>query len=75
MTDSESKLHLTLWTIAPPLWFFVEFFLFFDNHNSSAAVEQLRASQEVAGRFWAAVLAVMLSYRLADIVKTPQRGN
>lgn len=70
MSDLESKVHLAIWTVVPPLWFFFEYFIWFDNHNAADAVQRLKEAQDVASKLWGAVLAVMISYRLGDIVKT-----
>jgi hypothetical protein len=68
LTPTESLVHLTIWTLAPPFWFFVEWFYWFDNHANDKAVHNLGVAQDLSGRLWAAVLAVMLAYRLGDIV-------
>ena len=65
----EAAVHLALWTLVPPLWFAFEWFYWFDNHESEQAVKTLRTAQDVAGKFWAAVLTLIISYRLGDIVK------
>jgi hypothetical protein len=69
LAGTPTMLHLAFWTLAPPVWFFFEWFVWFDNHESAAAVASLRVAQDLSSRFWAAVLAVMLAYRLGDIVK------
>lgn len=69
LQEGEAKFHILVWTIGPPLWFFFEWFFWFDNHKCSTAVAQLRVAQDLASKLWAAVLAVMVAYRLGDIVK------
>jgi len=48
ISGSEAMLHLAFWTLAPPLWFFVEWFLWFDNHEDDLAVKNLRIAQDLA---------------------------
>ena len=53
---------VAFWTIVPPIWFFIEYSLFFyfvgkDEPNKLA---NFKSSQEAAGKIWLAVLAVLL---------------
>lgn len=66
---SVSMFHLVFWSLGPPFWFFFEWFIWFDNHQSDGAAQKLRIAQDLFGKFWAAVLAVMLTFKLGDIVK------
>lgn len=67
LTEREAKVHIALWTVIPPLWFFFEWFFWFDNHEAEG--DTLRVAQDLASKLWAAVLALMVSYRLGDVVK------
>lgn len=51
-----AKIHVLVWTIGPPLWFFIEYYLLTPSHDL-AAVKQ---GQDLASKFWAAVLASIL---------------
>lgn len=48
------------WALAPPIWFFFEYFYYFPKHGKSdASLESLSAAQDVSARVWAAFLAVL----------------
>lgn len=66
---TEASVHLVIWTLLPPLWFFFEWFVFFDNHGQRRAVEALKTAQDLAGKFWGAVLTLLGLLKLADIVR------
>lgn len=65
----EAAIHLAIWTIGPPLWFSFERYFFFDQLCDPARIEALKEGQDYASKFWAAVLAVMLTFTLGDIIK------
>ncbi len=49
-----------LWVLGPPLWFFYEHFYYFPKHgNSDADFAQLKSSQDIAAKVWAAFLVVL----------------
>jgi hypothetical protein len=47
------------WIIAPPAWFFVEFYFVFDRRDDPDSVALLKAGQDVAQKFWAALLVLL----------------
>ncbi len=47
------------WVIAPPIWFFIEFYFIFDRRNEPEIVALLKAGQDVAQKFWAALLVLL----------------
>ena len=47
------------WVIAPPSWFFVEYYFVFDRKSDAGAVEQLKIGQDVSQKFWAALLVLL----------------
>lgn len=56
----------SVWTIATPVWFLFEYYLFnkFNNCDSDdlpKAVEEFKHNQELAGKCWLAVAAVFLA--------------
>jgi hypothetical protein len=63
--------HLVFWSIGPPVWFFIEYNVLLEEDGSN--LDRLKSGQEVAGRVWAAVLAVILFFYpngpLADVGK------
>jgi predicted membrane protein len=61
VVGSESAVfHLVLWSIGPPAWFFIEHNVLLEANGSN--LDRLKSGQEVAGRIWAAVLAVILFF-------------
>lgn len=61
--DLLKKLAMAVWTIAPPLFFLYEHYLF-GVHNPAAppeTTERFRRGQDLAGKVWIAVAAVLLA--------------
>lgn len=62
--------HVVAWTILPPLWFFLETFVIEErllpseahstDNKLKAEYDRLRVAQDLAAKFWAAVLAAIL---------------
>jgi hypothetical protein len=48
-----------LWVIAPPGWFFVEYYFIFDRRDDPHALELIKIGQDVAQKFWAALLVLL----------------
>ena len=46
------------WVIAPPAWFFIEYH-FIGRKDGEFALQQLQAGQDVAQKFWAALLVLL----------------
>jgi hypothetical protein len=76
ISDKAAAWHLAFWTLAPPLWFSVEWW-------ACKGALGLKDGQEVAKELWAAVLAVILYFypggplerignALATVGKEPQ---
>jgi hypothetical protein len=55
-----SWFHLVIWTLGPPLWFALEYWLMRDTQERKDG--RLKDGQEVAGKIWAAVLVVLLYF-------------
>jgi hypothetical protein len=47
------------WVIAPPIWFFVEYFYVFGRRDDPHALELLKGGEDVAQKFWAALLVLL----------------
>jgi hypothetical protein len=47
------------WVIAPPAWFFIEYHFIFDRKDDELALQQLQTGQDVAQKFWAALLVLL----------------
>ena len=47
------------WVIGPPTWFFLEYFFVFGRRDEPHALELLKAGQDVAQKFWAALLVLL----------------
>ena len=69
LSKQQTQVHIAIWTLAPPLWFFCEWFVLFDNHQDENAVKQFKEGQAAASKLWAAVLIVMLAYQLSAFPK------
>jgi hypothetical protein len=70
LETGEALFHLAWWTLVPPSWFFIEWFIWFDNHDTPGAAQTLRTNQDLASKFWAAVLALMISLKIVDAVES-----
>ncbi len=58
-------LYYAFWMFAPPTWFFIEYVWLFDPLRGNALrVADFTASQSLAQRIWAALLAFMSVYAL-----------
>ena len=66
ISPGEILFHLAFWALAPPSWFFFEWFVWFDNHSSTDAVQALRVGQDLASKFWAGVLGLIVSLKIAE---------
>jgi hypothetical protein len=47
------------WIIAPPSWFFIEYHFVFNRKDDPHAIEQIKIGQDVAQKFWAALLVLL----------------
>ena len=47
------------WTLGPPLWFYFEYALLFDNWDDKDAVAQFKDLQGHAAKIWAGMLAFL----------------
>jgi hypothetical protein len=47
------------WIIAPPAWFFVEFYFVFDRRDEPDMVDLVKAGQDVSQKFWAALIVLL----------------
>lgn len=56
------KIHVLLWTVGPPTWFFIEYWLAstYGCPGSKDALEDVKLWQDMAKPFWAGVLAAIL---------------
>lgn len=50
--------HFVFWSLVPPMWFFFEYHLV--PATDVALRKQIKDSQDVAGKIWAAVVAIMV---------------
>ena len=48
-----------MWVIAPPSWFFVEYYFVFDRKEDPDALERFKVGQDIAQKFWAALLVLL----------------
>lgn len=54
--DTAAVIHVIFWTLAPPLWFLLEWWA------TTGNPQDLKDNQEKAGKLWAAVLVVVLYF-------------
>ena len=54
------KYCILLWTFVPPLWFFLQYYVVKWADTTSIELVDIKEGQELAGKFWAAILAAML---------------
>ena len=55
------KVHILVWTLGPPLWFFVEYLILKHAlHYNDTKMANAKTWQDLATKFWAGVLAAML---------------
>ena len=47
------------WVIGPPLWFFFEYFYFFDNWHNPKAVDEFKYVEGLTSKCWASVLIIL----------------
>lgn len=62
-SNPERKVFLqavwVVWALAPPLWFWYEYFFLFKNRGPADAFEAFKYGQDVASKVWLAVVAVL----------------
>jgi len=61
MTKAGAKPYIFMWALAPPIWFFCEYYLLFntqfsdgDDENYERKFERFKHGQDVARNMWAA---------------------
>lgn len=74
ISKREASSHLVLWTVLPPIWFAFERYFFFEcscqtPESLKLAHEALREGQDYSSKLWSAVLAVLLAFKLGELVK------
>jgi hypothetical protein len=69
LSKTQERLHTALWTLGPPLWFFCEWFILFDNHDNEKALAQFKEGQSASAKVWAAVLLVLAAYQITVCAK------
>jgi hypothetical protein len=68
ISKAEASVHLILWTLIPPMWFAFERYCLFDDVGEDR-IKMLKEGQEYASKLWSAVLAVLLAFKLGEIIK------
>jgi len=53
-------LVVIFWSVGPPLYFCLEYFLLFDNWTDSDAVDELKHRQTLFSLFWAGISAYLV---------------
>ncbi|MFO1351086.1 MAG: hypothetical protein U1F68_10610 [Gammaproteobacteria bacterium] len=55
-------LGIAFWTIAPPLWFFIEYFWLFKRFSDPDKLELFKHGQQVSASIWAGVVAFLIAF-------------
>lgn len=60
--STEGKIHVLLWTIGPPIWFFLEYWIAstYACPNDKEALANVKLWEDIAKTFWAGILAAVL---------------
>jgi len=69
MASKEFKRAIgVFWAIAPPVWFFVEYYCLFRNFGPTGSVdfEHFKYTQDVAAKAWAGLVAVLGVYFIKE---------
>ena len=56
----EARVHVLIWTLAPPLYFFGEYLYHARKGSDAAKLAKVKTWQDLATKCWAGVLAAML---------------
>jgi hypothetical protein len=61
-TRQQMILPIVIWALGPPIYFFLEYQLLFDNWEDKEKVDHLRHMQSLAEKLWAAVLFLLVLF-------------
>jgi hypothetical protein len=52
---------IAFWTLAPPVWFFFEYRVLFDNWDDPVALAEFKYMQDLATKVWAGLVATLIA--------------
>ena len=58
-----------MWAVGPPIWFFVEYYLFYRKAAAAGSWELFKHGQQLAIAVWAGVAATLYAIGTSDIAK------
>lgn len=60
--STPGKVHVVLWTMGPPVWFFLEYWVAstYVCPNDKEALANVKLWEDIAKTFWAGILAAVL---------------
>jgi hypothetical protein len=58
-----------IWAVAPPVWFWCEYFFVYRAHGEQGTLELFKYGQDLSKAIWAAVLAGLIAFAASDAVK------
>lgn len=61
-----------LWGIAPPLWWWAEFFFIYPRHHSAEKFELLKHGAQASLAIWAPIAIALAAYSTNDYFKIPE---
>jgi hypothetical protein len=66
-TPRRTLWHLVFfWTVMPPAWFAIEYFILYGHYGVPGSFESFKYGQEVAAKFWAGGLALVVAKLFQD---------
>jgi hypothetical protein len=70
-TDTERVVHLVIWTLAPPAYFFAEWFFFYPRYGDMRpeVIDSLVHGQDICRDLWAAFVALFGALHIAESLK------
>lgn len=65
-----AKIGVAFWTLAPPIWFWFEYFYLFKRFGHPEMLESFKHGQHVSTSIWAGVIAFMLFVTNFNLIGT-----
>ena len=58
-----------VWAVGPPIWFWFEYFYWWDNHGVDGRLDQLKHAQDVSRAIWVGTLTGLIAFAASDRFK------
>jgi hypothetical protein len=62
-------IFIGIWAVAPPVWFWFEYFSVYRKHGEVDTLELFKYGQDLSKAIWAGVLAGLIAFAASDAVK------